>query len=424
MASRRGNGEGTVYQRKDGRWEAAGFANFPDGTRRRVRAYADTRAEAVAKLTWSIKAAERGALAANSGVSLTEYLQGWFETVASRRLRDSTYETYRSYTARFILPYLGHRPLSALSPKDIRLWLDRLGSDCQCCRQGFDEQRPMAKQRCCAVGRCCEKILASATIAYTHGILRTALGDAVREELLGRNVAKMVPAPVIRSAPIDPWTAEEARTFLTHARGGERFAVAFELALRTGLRIGELCALSWNDVDLDNGILTVRHSLRRFLGGQGLTLTEPKTKSARRKIPLPPGCVELLREHQREQDRNKATLGGRWIDQGLVVTTLAGTLMDPVHLSKYFQDALRRSGVRRIRFHDLRHTCATLLLESGADLVTIKDLLGHSKIQVTADVYTHVRLKVVRSAFDAMHDVLDGPNPDHSTREPPEEAAA
>jgi integrase len=424
MAVRRGNGEGTVYQRKDGRWEAAGFANFPDGTRRRVRAYGDIRAEAVAKLSWSIQAAERGALASHSGVTLTEYVHSWFETVATRRLRASTFETYRSYTRRFIIPYLGHRPLSALSPKDVRLWLDRLGTDCQCCRQGFDEQRPVAKRRCCAVGACCEKVLASATIAYTHGILRTALGDAVREEVLGRNVAKMTAAPVIRSAPIDPWTAEEAKAFLAYARGNERFAVAFELALRTGLRIGELCALRWTDVDLDSGVLTVRHSLRRFLDGQGLTLTEPKTKSARRRIPLPPAVVTLLREHKEDQEQQKTVLRGRWVDQGFVITTLAGSAMDPVHLSKYFQDALGRCGVRRIRFHDMRHTCATLLLESGAELVTIKDLLGHSKIQITADVYTHVRLKVVRSAFDAMGDMLDGQDPHSTTDDPPQQSAA
>lgn len=424
MASRRGNGEGTVYQRKDGRWEAAGFADFPDRTRRRVRAYADTRQEAVARLASSITAAQRGALAVNSGVTVGEYLTEWLATVAAHRLRASTLETYRCYTERFILPYLGRRALTGLTPREVRVWLDRLATDCQCCRQGFDEKRPAAKRRCCAVGACCSKTLASATIVYTHGILKNALGHAVREEKLSRNVAKLAKAPTIRSAPIDPWRADEVKAFLTHVRGRERFAIAYELALRTGLRIGELCALSWDDIDLEGGVLTVRHSLRRYLAGQGLTLTEPKTSSARRRIPLPPGCAELLRGHRLVQQGQAAAAGERWVDSGLVITNQTGGAMDPVHLSRYFQHAVRRAGVRRIRFHDMRHTCATLLVESGADLVTIKELLGHSKIQITADVYTHVRLRVVRSAFDAMGQMLDEEQPGPSRQDPPPAVAA
>jgi integrase len=420
MAVRKANGEGTVYRRKDGRWEAAGFADFPDGTRRRVRAYADTRAEALARLAWNIQAAGRGALAVAGGVTVGEYVTTWMATVAGHRLRASTLETYRTYVQRFVLPHLGSRPLAALSPKDIRRWLDRLASECQCCRQGFDAKRPAARQRCCALGACCRKVLASATVAYTHGILKSALADAVREEQLSRNVATLAPAPPIRSAPINPWTAAEAQAFLAHIRGRERFALAFELALRTGLRIGEVCALSWDDVDLDKNVLTVRRSLRRHLNGAGLTLTEPKTKAARRRIPLPPGCAELLRAHRARQDAVKATMGARWVESGLIVTTLVGTAVDPVHLSKYFQDAVRRAGVRKIRFHDLRHTCATLLLESGADLTVIKDLLGHSKIQITADVYTHVRLRVVRSAFDAMSHMLDDPCPESDDAQGPD----
>jgi integrase len=363
-------------------------------------------------LAWNMEAASRGALAVAGSVTVGEYVASWLVMVAAHRLRASTLEGYRTYTERFIVPYLGDRPLAALSPKDIRYWLDRLALECQCCRQGFDAKRAPAKQRCCALGACCRKVPASATVAYTHGILKTALADAVREEQLTRNVAKLAPAPPIRSAPINPWTAGEAQVFLAHARDRERLAVTFELALRTGLRAGELCALSWNDIDLDKNVLTVRHSLRRHVDGAGLTLTEPKTRAGRRRIPLPPGCADLLRGHRAHQLECKAELGERWTDSGLVVTSLIGTPMDPRNLSRYFQDAVRRSGVRKIRFHDMRHTCATLLLESGADLTVIKDLLGHSKIQITADVYTHVRLKLVRGAFDAMSHMLDAPHPD------------
>jgi len=425
MSRQRGNGEGTVYQRADGRWEAAGFVDLPDGTRRRVRVYAATRNDAVRALAERTRDAGRGTYSPDSGgVTVGEYLEVWLVTVAAHRLRESTFETYHQYTRRFILPYLGHRALTALSPKDVRGWVDRLRSDCQCCRQGFDAKRPTAKRRCCTVGDCCRKVLSSATIAYTHGILRTALGHAVREEELPRNVAKMVQAPVIRSARTEPWSASEARRFLAHARANERFAVAYELALRSGLRIGELLALSWDDVDFAAGTIRVRRSVRRHLNGKGLVLSEPKTQSSRRRIPLPPGCAALLRGHRLAQRAERATAGEGWRETGLVFTTLLGTTVDPVHLSRYFGAACHCSGVRRIRFHDLRHTCATLMLESGADLVTVKDLLGHSRIQITADVYMHVRLKVTRSALDAMGDMLGDESPEAEDGDPPDALSA
>jgi integrase len=136
-------------------------------------------------------------------------------------------------------------------------------------------------------------VLSSATIRYTHGIPGTALNDAVREERLGRNVAKLVRAPAANSKRTEPWTAAEAIAFLDYARGREQFAEVFELALRTGLRIGEVLALAWDDIDMKAGTIRVRHSVRRHLGiGAGLMLSEPKTAASRRRIPLPPGCTE------------------------------------------------------------------------------------------------------------------------------------
>lgn len=366
MSRMRGNGEGTVYQRSDGRWEAAGYADLPMGVRKRIRVYAATRALAVSRLAEKIQEAQRGAYTPNSaGESLEEFITDWLERTAKPRLRVSTMCTYTEYTRRFIIPYLGRKALTGLSPKDLRSWLERLRAECQCCRQGFDEKRPISQRRCCALAQCCHKVLSAATIRYTHGILRTALLDAVREERLGRNVAKLVTPPAANSKRTEPWTAAEAAAFLAYVRGRERFAEAFELALRTGLRIGELLALSWDDVDLKAGTIRVRRSVRRHLGiGSGLVLSEPKTAASRRRIPLPPGCTELLgRQRQRErQKRHKAAAGEGSSETGLVFTTLTGTTLDPVHVSKAFYIACERSGVRRIRFHDLRHTCATLML--------------------------------------------------------------
>ncbi len=206
----RANGDGTVYQRKDDRWEAAGYVLAPGNTRKRVRVYGTTRKEALAKLT----------------------------------------------------------------AKDVRTWLNELRTVCQCCARGIDARRKPDAQanrrpRCCAIGECCRKYLSPLTLAYIHSGLKSALEDAVREEEIPRNVARNVRTGTPRPRRFDPLTAVEARTFLA-AASGHRLHALFELALRTGLRKGELLGLRWEDLDLDNGTASIRRTLQRTRTG-GLT---------------------------------------------------------------------------------------------------------------------------------------------------------
>lgn len=233
---------------------------------------------------------------------------------------------------------------------------------------------------------------------------KSALEHAVREDELPRNVARNVKAATPRPKRFRPLTATEARQFLDAART-DRLHALYELALRTGLRKGELLGLRWEDLDLTTGTASIRRSLQRTRTG-GLTHLPTKTRASERRIALPTECLHSLKEHKQQQDKERGTAGPAWQDSGLVFTTPTGRPFDPANLTRRFRSFLDRAGLRRIRFHDLRHSTATLLLEQGVDLVVIKELLGHAHIGVTAGVYAHVRLRPQRQAIDTLGNAL------------------
>ncbi len=201
-----------------------------------------------------------------------------------------------------------------------------------------------------------------------------------------------------------PLTATEAREFLDAARA-DRLHALYELALRTGLRKGELLGLHWEDLDLNSGTATIRRSLQRTSTG-GLIQLPTKTRASERRIALPAEGLQSLKKHKERQYKERETPGPGWADSGLVFTTPTGGPLDPANLTRRFRSLLDRAGHRRIRFHDLRHSTATLLLEPGVELVVIKELLGHAHIGVTASVYAHVRLRLQRDAIDTLSTAL------------------
>ncbi|MFD7838270.1 tyrosine-type recombinase/integrase [Streptomyces sp. NPDC059761] len=396
----RANGEGTIYQRKDGRWEAAGYVLAADGTRKRVRVYGSTRREAADKLAEKIADSNRGLPVATADSTVGEYLTYWLGSVAIHRLRENTHTRYATCVRLHLIPGLGTKKIARLTAKDVRTFLDRLRTTCQCCTQGLDTER----KKCCAVGECCRKRLSALTVTYVHSVLKSALEHAVREDELPRNVARNVKATTHRPRRFRPLTAVEARQFLD-AACGDRLHALYELALRTGLRKGELLGLHWEDLDLTTGTASIRRSLQRTRTG-GLTHLPTKTRASERRIALPAECLRSLKKHKERQDRERETAKSVWKDCGLVFTTPAGRPLDPANLTRRFRSFLERAGLRRIRFHDLRHSTATLLLEQGVDLVVIKELLGHAHIGVTAGVYAHVRLRLQRQAIDTLGNAL------------------
>ncbi|MEU6120393.1 tyrosine-type recombinase/integrase [Streptomyces sp. NPDC047123] len=391
----RANGDGTVYQRKDGRWEAAGYVLAPGNTRKRIRVYGTTRKEALAKLTEKIAASNRGLPVAAADSTVSAYLTYWLDGVAVHHLRENTHTRYAAAIRLHLNPGLGAKKLARLTTRDVRTFLDGLRTTCQCCAQNRDSVR----QSCCAIGQCCEKRLSPLTVTYVHAVLKSALEHAVREDEL-------------RPRRFQPFTAAEAREFLQSA-GADRLHALYELALRTGLRKGELLGLHWEDLDLTGGTATIPRSLQRTRS-QGLTVLHTTTLASERRIVLPTECINSLKIHQERQEEERKAAGTGWTDTGLIFTTPKGRPLDPTNLTRRFRRLLHCAELRTIRFHDLRHSTATLLLEQGIDLVVIKELLGHAHIGVTAGVYAHVRLRLQRQAIDTLGNALrpTGNDPD------------
>ncbi|WP_329364160.1 tyrosine-type recombinase/integrase [Streptomyces sp. NBC_01483] len=411
----RANGDGTVYQRKDSRWEAAGYVLAPGNTRKRVRVYGTTRKDALVKLTEKIAASNRGLPVAAADSTVGAYLTYWLDGVAVHHLRENTHTRYAACIRLHLIPGLGAKKVARLTARDVRTFLDQLRTTCQCCAQEQDANQ----RRCCAIGQCCDKRLSPLTVTYVHSVLKSALEHAVREDELPRNVARNVKTAAPRPRRFRPLTAAEARQFLQTA-SGDRLHALYELALRTGLRKGEILGLHWEDLDLDAGTAGIHRSLQRTRTG-GLTTMHTKTRASERRIALPTECVHSLKNHREHQQQERQVARTAWSDSRLVFTTPTGGPLDPANLTHRFGRLLNRAGLRRIRFHDLRHSTATLLLEQGVDLVVIKELLGHAHIGVTAGVYAHVRLRLQRQAIDTLNDVLSPT--DDGTDDPPATAA-
>jgi integrase len=352
---KRGNDEGSVYQRQDGRWVAA----VRDVNGRRVYRYARTRAEAAAKLTVALKATADGIALPSEQQTVAEFLTAWLEESARRTLRPSTYRSYRQIVRDHILPEIGNVRLARLTPQQVqRLINHRLES-------GLSPQ----------------------SVLYIRGVLRRGLNEALRWGLVARNVATLVQPPRVQRYEISPLDADQAQRLLSAIRG-DRLEALFSVALAIGLRQGEALGLRWQDVDLDAGILRIRHALQRIDGE--LVLVEPKTMRSRRTIQLPSLAVGALREHRLRQSAERALVEEEWEDHDFVFTSQLGRPLDGATVTHRFQKLLAAAGLPRQRFHDLRHGCATLLLAQGVSPRVVMDVLGHSAITLTLNTYSHV----------------------------------
>lgn len=412
MAKRRANGEGTITKRKDGRYQAAAYVYRPDGARARKFVYGKTREEVSGKLTEIQEKTRQGIPAATSAMPLADYLTYWLASVAPTRLKPATLNSYEGLTRLYIAPALGRKRLNRLSPTDIRRFLADFKNGCLCCLRGVDAARPKGERICCAKGECCHRSPSARTVQYVHAVLRSALQQAVREELVGRNVARIVETPTVAKQEVHPLDRIEVKMLLRAARGHRLYAL-WLLLVSTGLRRGEVLALTWNDIDLDTRQLRVRRNLQRIR--RELIFGTPKTNRSTRTISLPERCVSALRAHQvaqREEQQEWDPLPQQ--PRGLVFTTTSGRPIDPRGLNRMLTVLCRKAKIRRVRVHDLRHTCASLLLAQGVDARTIMETLGHSTITMTLDTYAHVMETTLKAAAERMDEALgvddDTPN--------------
>lgn len=239
--------------------------------------------------------------------------------------------------------------------------------------------------------------LSPASIQRIHATLRAALNDAVRQRLLDYNPAQLVKLESVPRPPTRYWTSQEAGQFLD-AVVEDRLYALYHLAVYRGLRRGEILALRWEDVDLDKALLTVARNVVTVRGKP--VPGTPKSESSKRTIALDPDTVLVLRSHRQRQQRERGELGDAYRGEDRVFAREDGTLLYPQYLSRHLDVLARKAQVRRLRFHELRHTAATLMFEAGADIKYVSHVLGHSDISITAKIYAEVtiRLDLQRSA--------------------------
>jgi len=362
----RGNGEGSISKRQDGRWAAVVSVPKATGGRSRKFYYAATREEAKAKLNKALGDLERGTAPVNERTTVADYLNAWLKSIEPH-LRATTYRGYEVNVRRHLIPAIGHRSLAHLSPAHVR--------------------RMMVDQT--AEG------LSPRTVQYIRGTLRTALKEAVADEVVHRNVAELVKGPAVERKEIHPLSPEQVATFLKGV-AGDRLEAMYVVAFTLGLRQSELLGLRWGAIDLDAGTLRVEKTLQR---GKGVTFGAPKSERSRRTLMIPAVTVEALRSHKARQNEERLLVGPEWQDYGLTFTGRWGRPIGHRSASLYMQRHLVRLKLPHQRFHDARHACATFLLAQGVPLRVVQEILGHSQISLTADTYSHVMASLQRDAM-------------------------
>ena len=373
-SKRRGNGEGSIYRRHTGRWEAAITVGYDSkGKRSRRTVYGWTKKEVQDKLTGLQSRKLDGTLGEPSKITMTKFLDHWLEDTARPTIRATTHANYKGVIDNHIAPRIGGIGLTKLVPVHVQSMYTEM-----------------------------ERNKASAyTRRLAHAVLRRALKQAVKWGIVVRNVCDAVEPPRIARADIHPLTGEQVATLLAIAKG-DRLEALYVLAVGGGMRLGELFGLQWADVDLDAGAVTVQHTMAELNGK--LTLTEPKTAKSRRRIDLPNVAIMALEDHRKRMlaEGNVAS------DKHVFCNQHGGPLRRSHFHRQDFKPLLKRAGLPDIRFHDLRHTSATLLLSQGVHPKVVQERLGHSQISVTMDTYSHVMPGMGREAAGKLNAIISG----------------
>lgn len=373
----RGHNEGSVYYdaSKD-RWVAE--VTIETGKRKKFRF--KTKQEAVRKKNETLREVEQGTLATGAPRKLGEYLEDWLENTHKSKLRLGTYINYKKLI-RYVIADLGNVWLQKLTPQRVQAFYSKK----------LDEK------------------LSSKVVHEIHGVLHLALSNAVRWGLVPRNVCDLVTAPRIVSREVVPLTMEQARVLMNHVRG-HRLEVLLALAVVTGMRRGELLALRWANIDFERGKLFVLHSVD-LIAGHGYVEGKPKTAAGRRAVSLPAFLLDMLELHHARQLEQKAAVVD-WVDNDLVFPNLKGGYMHPSHMGESFKKLLEEAGLLPMRFHDLRHSAATILLARGVNIKVVSELLGHSDIVITLRTYGHLLPSMQGDVVDSWRDGFEDESDD------------
>jgi integrase len=312
---------------------------------------------------------------------VAQFLLGWLETIKPT-VGVVTWKRYEEIVRLHLIPSIGSHSLGRLSPQSVQtLYAAKL-----------------------------EAGLSTTTVHHIHAALHLALESAVSLDLVTRNVSERVTAPKMRRHEMEVLSPEQSRMLL-NAISGDELEALYVLALTTGMRQGELLALKWRDIDLDAGWLRIHSTVRKLRGA--FIYAPPKTKRSRRAVALTAMAVESLKQHRIRQARAKALVGPAWQENDLVFTDTVGGPLEGRHLLRHhFRPLLQRAGLPPSRFHDLRHTTATLLLAQGVHPKVVSEMLGHTTIGITLDTYSHVLPQMQREAATTLDRLLNRDEPE------------
>ena len=381
MAKRRANGEGNLRKRKDGRWEGRYTAGRDPETGKAIykNVLGKTQAEAKAKLKQAIEEA-KGLDAAKAGrYTVCQWMEVWFEHYAKVKVRPSSHQTYRGYIDNHIKPNIGKLPLEKLTSLDLQKFYKKLLEKGRVDRL---ESRHQAKG------------LSPKTVRNLHQIITSAMKLAKEQRLILADPTEGCALPRLEHREMQTLSVEQLQSFLREAKDSGVFELYY-LELATGLRRGELLGLKWEDIDLERGDLRVRRQISRI---NGEVVEAPlKTKNAYRTLPLAEDTIDILKEQRKKFGSSP------W-----VFPPPTGGPISPDSVLHMLHRVLKRAGLPRVRFHDLRHTFATLALQNGVDIKTVSGMLGHFSAGFTLDTYAHVTSAAQRQAAQTMGNVLSG----------------
>lgn len=375
MPKRRAKGAGSVFRRADGRW--SGSVELREGRHGRKVIYGNSKKEVEDRIRGLVNDVADGSPPPSRSPHLGAFLQQWLVAVRPT-LRPSTYVSYEGVVRLHLVPEIGRVTLEKLAVQHVAGLIAHKLAD----------------------GK-----LSPTSVRYILIVLRNALTKAVRWGLVGRNVASLVDPPRIRHKDVRVLSPEETKQLLEAARG-EAIGGLVVVAVSTGVRLGEALGLQWHDIDLERRQLSINKSLQRG-SGHGQVLLETKTRRSRRTLVLPVKTTEALRAVRVQQDQQRRAAGSAWHASDFVFTSSTGQPLDQRNVLRMFRRVLRTAQLPRMRFHDLRHSCASLLLAQHIPARVVMETLGHSRISVTMDTYTHVMPALMHDAADAMDRSLD-----------------
>ena len=380
MAKKRANGEGTIRLRNDGRWEGLYTIDY-----KRKSTYGKTQDEVRKKLNKIQNDIDNGLYIKNDNITVGAWLDEWLEVYAKPTVKLSTYGSYETYIRGHIKPELGKIKLRNLKANMLQKFFNQKQISGRLDKVLDSKTKKLVTKK----GGLSEK-----TIKNMYNMIHSALKQAYKNELIQKNVSELITLPKQNRQEMRVLSLEEQQQ-LEGATKGERLGLGITLALYTGLRIGELLGLKFDDIDFKNKTLTVRRTLNRLKvyddpdKKTDIKIGEPKTNKAKRVIPLQDFLVTLIQSHHNQVKRERIRIGELYNYQDFIMCNEFGKYIEPRTYQDLFKKLLHRGGVEKTHFHTLRHTFATRALEAGFDIKSLADILGHADASTTLNKYAH-----------------------------------